>query len=196
MLIAIESRDGIGKTTLINLIKSLDLPNVAFLAFPNEHTASGILTRKILNNSISLSSNILQTAFIINFYESIEYLNSFKNSPNILILDRYYFSTMAYTFASPNTDNYILQLLKELPEPDTLIYLEGKQRKESAEDKHDIDIHLQTEVHKQYEHIMSYTPHHTIYNRLSPQSMLDQFISIIKTFKYDVSTILIDDHHR
>ena len=94
-LIAIESRDNIGKTTLIDNLKNLNLSNTSFLAFPNENSESGILSRKILNDKLQLPSNVLQTAFIINFYENLELLQTYKSSPShYLILDRYYFSTL------------------------------------------------------------------------------------------------------
>ena len=188
-LIAIESRDNIGKTTLIDNLKSLNLSNTSLLAFPNENSESGLLSRKILNNKLQLSSNILQTTFIINFYENIELLQSYKsNLSHYLILDRYYFSTIAYTKASPTTSNRILKLLSELPEPDLLIYLDGERRTSSVEDKHDADTSYQNEVHAQFTYLLTKTPHQTIFNYGTPQDMTTQFLDIMaktfKTYKY------------
>ena len=188
-LIAIESRDNIGKTTLIDNLKSINLSNTSFLAFPNENTASGQLTRRILSNTTPLCSNVLQTSFIINFYESIDLLLAHKTSPTqFLILDRYYYSTIAYTKASPTTSNHILKLLNELPEPDLLIYLDGEQRTSSVGDKHDTDTSYQNEVHAQFTYLLAKTPHQTIFNHGTPQDMTKQFLHIMaktfKTFKY------------
>ena len=184
-LIAIESRDNIGKTTLIDNLKYLNLTNTSFLAFPNENSESGLLSRKILNNKLRLSSNILQTTFIINFYENIELLQSYKsNLSHYLILDRYYFSTIAYTKASPTSSNRILNLLNELPVPDLLIYLDGTPRVSSVEDKHDVDTSYQNEVHAQFNYLLTKTPHQTIFNYGTPEDMTTQFIDIMaKTFK-------------
>lgn len=189
-LIAIESRDNIGKTTLIDNLKNLNLPYTSFLAFPNENSESGLLSRKILNNKLQLSSNILQTAFIINFYENIELLQTYKsNTSHYLILDRYYFSTIAYTKASPTASNHILALLSELPEPDLLIYLDGHPRASSVGDKHDTDTSYQNEVHAQFNYLLATTPHSTIFNDSTPEHMTTQFLDIMaktfKTFKYD-----------
>lgn len=148
MIINIESPDNVGKTTLINSIKNLEIPNVSFLSFPNEASESGKITRKILNNEVDLSSTILQAAFIVNFYEQIELLRQYKNSSDFLILDRYYLSSLAYTQASTEIDNNVLKLISEHPQPNITFYIEGKQRKESAEDKHDSDIQLQKKVRK------------------------------------------------
>lgn len=187
-LIAIESRDNIGKTTLIHNLKNLNIFNVSFLAFPNENTASGQLTRRILSNTTPLCSNVLQASFIINFYENIESLQAAKHSSDFLILDRYYFSTIAYTKASPTTSNRILNLLNELPEPDLLIYLDGHSKASSVEDKHDVDTSYQNEVHAQYNFLLTKTPHQTIFNYGLPEDMTTQFIDIMaktfKTFKY------------
>ena len=183
-LIAIESRDNIGKTTLIDNLKNLNLPNTSFLAFPNENSESGSLTRKILSNTTPLCNNVLQTSFIINFYESIESLRAAKSSSNFLILDRYYFSTIAYTKASPTTSNRILKLLSELPEPDLLIYIDGHPRASNVEDKHDTDKTYQNEVHAQFNYLLTKTPHQTIFNYGSVEHMVNQFIDIMnKTFK-------------
>ena len=188
-LIAIESRDNIGKTTLIDNLKSLNLHNTSFLAFPNENSESGLLSRKILNNKLQLSSNILQTTFIINFYENIELLQTYKSNPShYLILDRYYFSTIAYTKASHTTSNRILNLLNELPEPDLLIYLDGHPRASSVGDKHDTDTSYQNEVCTQFTYLLTKTPHQTIFNYGTPQDMTTQFVDIMaktfKTYKY------------
>lgn len=184
-LITIESRDNIGKTTLIDNIKSLNISNTYFLAFPNENTASGQLTRKILNSEVELSNNVLQSAFITNFYESLHLLNIYKHSlVSTLILDRYYFSTIAYTKASITTSNRILNLLDELPEPDLLIYLDGERRTSSVEDKHDTDTSYQNEVHAQFNYLLTKTPHQTIFNYGTPEDMTTQFLDIMaKTFK-------------
>ena len=183
-LIAIESRDNIGKTTLIDHIKSLNLNNTSFLAFPNENSESGRLTRQILSNTTPLCNNVLQASFIINFYECIEQLQYAKYSSNFLILDRYYFSTIAYTKASPTTSNRILNLLNELPAPDLLIYLDGERRTSSVEDKHDVDTLYQDEVRAQFNYLLTTTPHCTIFNNGSVEHMVNQFIDIMnKTFK-------------
>lgn len=184
-LIAIESRDNIGKTTLVKNLKKLNLPNTSFLAFPNENTDSGKLTRHILSNTTPLCSNVLQASFIINFYEKIDLLLAHKTSPTqFLILDRYYFSTIAYTKASHTTSNRILNLLNELPVPNLLIYLDGSLRGTGVGDKHDTDTSYQNEVHAQFNYLLTMIPHCTIFNNGSVEHMVNQFIDIMnKTFK-------------
>ena len=179
-LIAIESIDSVGKDTLIDLIKK-EKPEFKFLNFPNEQTVSGQLTRKILSGEIDLPDLVLQHAFITNFYEVYQALIYYKLSKDeTLILNRYFLSTLAYSYAQNLDLINILKVLDWLPVPDIYILLEGERRGQSTGDKHDVDDALQMKTLEGFRRFIAVYNHAVIHNDSTPEAMLDRFLQIIK----------------
>ena len=179
-LIAIESIDSVGKDTLINLIKEKN-PEFNFIQFPNEQTVSGQLTRKILSGEIDLPDLVLQHAFIVNFYEMFSTLVYFRSSPDeTLILNRYFLSTLAYSYAQNLDVINILNVLQYLPLPDYFILLEGERRGQSVGDKHDVDDALQAKTLEGFRRFIVVYDHAIIHNNSTPEIMLDKFSKIFE----------------
>ncbi len=131
----IEGMDGVGKSTLIQNLKSKLKDNqlrnkFIFLQEPTT-LASGKNIRKLLRQKNDLSIHDWLNLFIDdrekNFLENIKPALA---ANKIIIQDRYFYSTAAYQGKTNADDNYTpekiikLNQQKGFPEPDILFYLE------------------------------------------------------------------------
>lgn len=128
MFIVIEGIDGSGKTTLSEKLKNYLLekgtPTTRF-SEPTQYE-SGLLIRKFLSGEIHLSKEEQMNAFIHDRQFSVEKnILPSLNSDQIVILDRYYYSTAAYQASTEYSPVRILNLNleKKFPVPNILFYM-------------------------------------------------------------------------
>ena len=182
-MVAIESADSIGKDTLIDLIKE-KYPNFNFMRFPDERSSSGQLTRDILLRNPNHPPIVLQHLFISNFFENYNSLSYFEHSKQVVILNRYFMSTLAYSLSQGINISHFKQITSLLPQPDLWILLEGKRRGLSVEDRHDTDHELQLKVMANYRALFRRNPDCNcaiIVNDSTPEAMLEKFENAMET---------------
>ena len=183
-MIAIESADSIGKDTLIDLIKEKH-PDFNFMRFPDERSSSGQLTRDILLRNPNHPPIVLQHLFISNFFENYNSLSFFEHSHQVVIINRYFMSTLAYSLAQGINISHFEHIVSLLPQPDLWILLEGERRGLSVEDRHDTDHELQLSVMANYRALFIRNPEYncvTITNDSTPEAMLEKFENAMESF--------------
>lgn len=139
MLIVFEGIDGAGKETQAKLLYEKmrrRYDDVMMLSYPDYSSPYGAIIKKFLKGECELSVEEQFLLFICDFVKDIASLHRFQ----IVIIDRYYPSTIAYQCAS--SFNYerakeIIRLLS-LPTPDVLFYFhvpveEALRRKKSTD---------------------------------------------------------------
>lgn len=121
----IEGIDGSGKSTLINNLKN----EIVSLHIEREPTYSelGKYIRQIITNSSKpLTQETLLLLFTADRQEHIYGSNGifFKKENQIIISDRYLFSSLAYQTKSKKDFEYALTLNSRFPLPEVLFYLD------------------------------------------------------------------------
>jgi dTMP kinase len=170
--IVIEGIDGSGKTTLCKALlerfESLNVPAVQFCE--PTHFETGKYIRKFLRKEISLNSFEQLLAFLEDRKQSVQrnILPALEKS-NIVILDRYIYSTAAYQSNSIHSPEEILQknLDESFPIPDYLFYLDIKpedaweriQKRGISTEFFDTISNLE-KIYSAYQKVL---PEHTIY---------------------------------
>ncbi len=131
MFITLEGSEGVGKSTLIDLLKDYFSDKKIDFLFTREPggTKEGQAIRKILlDKSIELNSYSETFLILADRYEHINKIinPALKKNQNILS-DRYIDSTLAYQGAGRGIDQKDLEFLMNLlnyPKPDLTIYLD------------------------------------------------------------------------
>lgn len=102
ILIAIEGVDRVGKSTLSKkLVESLQSSGrpAEYLRFPDRSTPIGKLISSYLNSETQLDDHAIHLLFSANRWELNQKIISLLNSGTSLVVDRYAYSGVAYSFA-------------------------------------------------------------------------------------------------
>lgn len=130
-LIVFEGCDKTGKTTQCNLlIKKLTDNNIKSkkYSFPNRNTNTGYVLDKYLKKEINLNNNSAHLLFSSNRWETIDEIISLINNGITVIIDRYSYSGINFSFSNDNNNlNFYLNTENGLPKPDCTFYLETQQ---------------------------------------------------------------------
>lgn len=129
VLVQIEGTDGVGKTTVVNLLREeLDKEKVKVkvLVFPSRETIIGSIINEMLKRrkfewNEAVIFQLLQTANRLEFYKEIKEWREKKDS--ILILDRYVLSGLVYGKLDGVPYNSLMTLQLLLPPPQLNIVL-------------------------------------------------------------------------
>jgi dTMP kinase len=170
-LIVIEGADGTGKSTQVELlISSLlneNLP-VVTLHFPKHSSLFGKTIDDYLDGKFgpkeSLSSEFISMLYLTDFYDSKKNLEDLLNQNKIIILSRYYSSTLTYQVALEKENklqlyDWINSVASRLPKPDLVLVLNVTQEyseklmdnvDRSSRDQHEKDFLFQKEVRNVY----------------------------------------------
>lgn len=133
--IVFEGIDGSGKTTLSKMLQKYFILNKQKAILKTEPTNEeiGILIRKILTSKIKITDKNKFNNQMIHLFTADRYNNIYNEENGILklnreniitILDRYFFSTLAYNSNNIDDFNLIKRLHKGFPIPDLVIYLD------------------------------------------------------------------------
>ena len=129
MLIVFEGIDAAGKTTMCNLLsdylrgKGL---RVAVYRYPNKSSIYGSIIRLFLESKISLSVEEQFLLYILDMVREKRSVLEASNQGCIVLIDRYYTSTIAYQCSqgfSYEAAKKVIEILS-LPKPDAVIYLD------------------------------------------------------------------------
>jgi dTMP kinase len=129
MLIVFEGIDAAGKTTLSKMIKEY-LENkgfqVALYAYPNKRSIYGSIIKLFLESKLNLSPQEQFFLYILDIFRDRQEILSRLSKGFILIMDRYYISTLAYQCALGFDYNFAKKIVEylDLPKPNTIVYLD------------------------------------------------------------------------
>ncbi|MEX2702694.1 MAG: dTMP kinase [Candidatus Baldrarchaeota archaeon] len=156
VLVQVEGTDGVGKTTVVNLLREeLDKENVKVkvLVFPSRETRIGSIIDEMLKKrkfewNEAVIFQLLQTANRLEFYKEIERWREKKDS--VLILDRYVLSGLVYGKLDGVPYNSLMTLQLLLPPPQLNIVLTAN--RESLERR--LKEKMQLEIYERIEKIL------------------------------------------
>lgn len=128
LLIVFEGLDKSGKTTQARLLQqyleSRGMP-VALLAFPDRSTPIGGLIDEFLQKRVPLDDHAIHLLFSANRWELAGRMKTLLRDGYFVIVDRYFFSGIAYTMAKNTCDEIWCQWPDVgLPRPDVIFYLD------------------------------------------------------------------------
>ncbi len=127
MFFVIEGIDGSGKTTQIELLHSYMLSKKIKAVTTREPTSGfvGRLTKRIMQGREDVDTLTLQMLFIA---DRADHLNKFIrpniSQGNIVISDRYFYSTIAFGSASGLEENWLIDVFKGFMKPDAVFFID------------------------------------------------------------------------
>ncbi|KAH3683253.1 hypothetical protein WICPIJ_005781 [Wickerhamomyces pijperi] len=157
-LILIEGLDRTGKTTQTTLLQS-SIPSSHLLKFPDRTTEIGKLINEYLTNKqLKMSDQSAHLLFSANRWELAEHIKSLLYKGEVIIMDRYVYSGVAYSAAKevPGMSlEWCLSCDKGLPKPDLTIFLKLReggngQREGFGEERYEVS-EFQSRVRQQFE---------------------------------------------
>ncbi|MDP1727026.1 MAG: deoxynucleoside kinase [Bacteroidota bacterium] len=133
MIIALEGIDGVGKTTMCNLLKTglgrkFNIP-ISVIPDPDSNDPIGHFVRQLLNNEVNITSDswalIFAAASINSQSGDLGYIKS-KTRKELIILDRCVLSSYAY-FYQKCTFDWLDAIHKSYQFPDITIVIEASE---------------------------------------------------------------------
>jgi dTMP kinase len=151
LLVCFEGIDGAGKSSLIKLFRDyLYNQNIynKYLHFPNDQSYYGKIIYDKLNGRREIPDDIFQSLYVLDFYYNQDIINYMLKTTDIVILDRYYYSTLAYSNYYGNIFA-IAGIIGQLIEPQITFYLKipaeiaiSRLQNIDKKDKHESNIEL------------------------------------------------------
>lgn len=143
-LIAIEGIDQAGKRTQAHLLavklKALGNP-VSVFSFPDYTTPIGKQLKRYLNAGVRLDPHAVHLLYAANKWEVAEKLKERIESGEIVIVNRYTPSNLAYGMAHGLSCRWLECLEEGLPKPDLVVVLDVSPRTSLARKQRGRDIH-------------------------------------------------------
>jgi dTMP kinase len=128
VFVAIEGVDAVGKRTQTSILeswlKSKGLSTRAF-SFPVYETTIGKEIRKFLAGDVSYPPQVRAMLYAANRWETKAELDEVLSKADVVIVDRYTGSNLAYGISSGLDLDWLLKLEAGLPEPDLTLVLDA-----------------------------------------------------------------------
>ncbi|MDK6028328.1 dTMP kinase [Ignisphaera sp. 4213-co] len=129
MLIVFEGIDASGKTTLSNLVKEYLLKKgfkVKMFSYPNYASIYGSIIKLFLESKIDLAYQELFFLYILDMFREKQEVREAIASGNIVLIDRYYTSTIAYQCSLGFNYEIAKKIIEylDMPKPNIIIYLD------------------------------------------------------------------------
>ena len=156
--IAVEGIDAVGKKTQTNLLKSL-LGSMGLTArtysFPAYETVIGREIRKFLAGTVSYPPQVRAMLYAANRWEKKAELEALLNEADVVIVNRYTGSNLAYGTSSGLELDWLLSLEAGLPKPDLTLVLDAPPsdlapRRGERKDSYERNISLQNSARNAY----------------------------------------------
>lgn len=130
MIIVFEGIDGAGKTTQVGLLKEyFDKQGkpCSLLKCPDRHSPTGSLIDRYLKGDSNLSSpQIANLILAANMWEVAEGAKRRSEHGEIVIMDRYKYTHIAYSMARGSPRRACESVLEGIVEPDKIVFLDIK----------------------------------------------------------------------
>ena len=127
-LIVIEGLDKSGKTTqskmLFNFYNKIYPGNVSLLNFPDYSTRIGREIKSFLEGSEGYNNEVKHMLLSANRWEKKSEIERLREKDNIVIINRYYQSNLAYGLANGMNFDWLVNLDYGLPKEDIVIVLD------------------------------------------------------------------------
>lgn len=158
IFIVIEGIDAVGKKTqtaaLVSWLRSSGL-SVATMSFPIYGTAIGKEIKKFLAGKTHYPPQVRAMLYAANRWEELETMESLLSENDVLIMNRYSGSNLAYGVSSGLSFDWLLGLEAGLPEPDLVLLLDAppaklSRRKKHNKDSYERDARLQLKARRAY----------------------------------------------
>jgi dTMP kinase len=158
LLVALEGVDAVGKRTQSSLLSSwLRSNNVASesLSFPDYGTHIGQEIKGFLLGDRTYSAEVRHMLYAVNRWEKKNEIESLRSRSDVLVVNRYSPSNLAYGIANGLKLDWLNNLEVGLPEADLVLVLDAppsvlSSRKCSNKDKYELNISLQEKVRDTY----------------------------------------------
>ena len=158
LLIAFEGLDQSGKQTQAELLRDRLTARgraVRLLSFPDYGTSIGEEIGRALRGERPYGPEVMQLLYVANRYERKQEIADAKAAGTILVCDRYLASSVAYGEAQGLDPSWLLDIQKQLPQPDVTILLdippdESARRKRAGRDKYERDLAMLARVRDSY----------------------------------------------
>ncbi len=124
-LIVIEGLDKSGKTTqsrmLFNFYDKIYPGNVSLLSFPDYSTRIGREIKSFLEGRVRYNNEVKHMLLSANRWEKKPEIEGLREKDNIVIINRYYHSNLAYGLANGMNFDWLVNLDYGLPKEDIVI---------------------------------------------------------------------------
>jgi dTMP kinase len=162
-LIAIEGIDAAGKLTQSRLLSSWlqrKKWSTITLSFPDYTTPIGKEIKAFLTGRRQYSVELKHILFAANRWERLEQLNNYLKAGNVLIINRYTESNLAYGVANGLSLRWLTLLERGLPRSDLVILLDApsqvfRSRRQTSRDTYEADYSLQEKASAAYRRLAS-----------------------------------------
>ena len=171
MLIVVEGMDASGKATLTKALEA-EIPNAVRLSFPEYETELGDMIRRNLQNEWRCATEfdsplakehgvkgpsalVLQCLMTVNRLELTPLIQSFLAKGQVVILDRYWHSGVAYGQADGLDATWLELIHSTLPQPHLALYLDipakvSLERRPERRDRYESQPGLMETVRENY----------------------------------------------
>ncbi len=158
LLIAFEGLDQSGKQTQAELLRDRVIAGgryVKLLSFPDYGTPIGEEIERALRGARNYAPDVMQLLYVANRYEWRTEIEKPRQDGTILICDRYLASSVAYGEAQGLDQAWLLEIQRDLPQPDITFLLDiapevSAKRKTEDRDRYERDLALLGRVRESY----------------------------------------------
>jgi dTMP kinase len=158
LLIAFEGLDQSGKQTQAEMLRDRVVAAgrlVRLLSFPAYDTSIGAEIGKALQGDRDYGADVMQLLYVANRYEWKPQMERDLERGTILICDRYLASSVVYGEAQGLDPAWLLDMQRNLPQPDLTFLLDiepgvSSRRKTADRDKYERDLALLGRVRGSY----------------------------------------------
>jgi dTMP kinase len=158
ILIGIEGIDAVGKrtqTTILDTWLRSRGYTTRTISFPDYETAIGMEIKRFLLGSRNYPPEVRHMLFAANRWEKRDELMSILSRTDIVIVNRYSESNLAYGVANGLNLEWLMNLETGLPKPDTVIVLDAppmalRSRRGRGKDEYERDVDLQERTRGAY----------------------------------------------
>jgi len=158
VLISIEGLDAVGKRTQASLLASWFSSRghtVQIVSFPDYSTPLGIEIKRFLNGDVDYPPEVRHILFAANRWEKKQELESILSRTDLVIVNRYSESNLAYGVANGLKLEWLINLEDGLPKPDATVVLDAPvvrllSRRARAKDEYERNADLQERTRSAY----------------------------------------------
>jgi len=162
-IIAFEGIDACGKETQTKMLSEA-LHNSGYMVwsetFPRYHTPIGKLIRSWLTGKVAINDEALHMLYEADRYDfkfELEFFEDNHDVCDLIILDRFTLSNLAFAKAKGIDESWLLKLQSAIPKPDLTIILdipvEESFSRRTTRDKHEKDTELLGKVRNEYKEL-------------------------------------------